>query len=55
MFRNFTIMQLILRYDLSKRYCDNFFVTLFYNWQSRLLIRFVSKKDMKNVLYVTLY
>ena len=25
MFRNFTIMQLILRYDLSKRYCENFF------------------------------
>ena len=47
MFRNFTKMQLFLRYDLSKRsYCDNFFVTLIYIWQSKLFVRFVSKKDM---------
>ena len=40
-------MHLFLRYDLSKRYCENFCVTLFYNWQSKLFIRFVSKKDLK--------
>ena len=40
-------MHLFLRYDLSKRYCENFFVTLFYNWKSKLFIPFVSKKDLK--------
>ena len=30
-FRNVTKMHLFLRYDLSKRYCENFFLTLFYN------------------------
>ena len=40
-------MHLFLCYDLSKRYCENFFVTLFYNLQSKLFIRFVSKKNLK--------
>ena len=40
-------MQLFLRYDLSKRYGENFFCNTFYNWQSELFIRFVSKKDLK--------
>ena len=39
-------MQLFLRYELLKRYCENLFVTLFYNKESKLFIRFVSKKDL---------
>ena len=46
-FRNLPKMHLFLRYNLSKRYCEKFFVTLFYNWQSKLFIHFVPKKDLK--------
>lgn len=63
-------MQLFLRYDLSKRYCDNFFsLHYFTTGNQNCLFRFVSKKDMKkcsiryvvlkcsgdNVSYVTLH
>ena len=55
-FRNFTKMHVFFRYYLWKPYCENFFVTLFYNWQSKLFIRFVYKKNMRkcSIRYVVL-
>ena len=40
-------MQLFLRYDLSKRYCENFFCYTFLQLAIKTVIRFVSKKDLK--------